>query len=248
MEVVSDLGNQKGTLPAILVWNIKLPRKHCRHSRCRSIRKVGRPDSQLSGTTWAANRDFEGGREKFASRASEKNVCTPVLTGREPELSMRWVDPWVGLGWVRLGWDFSVFGGLGWVHYSKSTKIWKDYVNAFEARLDEIWLHQAAKFVSCIGLGRVGSIFFHLLWVGLGCVNQLMGWVGSGHTKWTHGRLCDKPVETVFSQTLTMLSRHLVKFVTAKATLVLLLFHVRWQHNWGMVHGNFVLTKKKQND
>jgi len=28
-------------------------------------------------------------------------------------------------------------------------------------------------------------------WVGLGCVSQLMGWVGSGHTKWTHGQLCD---------------------------------------------------------
>jgi len=31
------------------------------------------------------------------------------------ELSMGWVDPWVGLGWVRLGRDFSVFGGFGWV-------------------------------------------------------------------------------------------------------------------------------------
>jgi len=27
-----------------------------------------------------------------------------------------------GLGWIGLGRDFSVFGGLGWVHYSKSTK------------------------------------------------------------------------------------------------------------------------------
>jgi len=35
---------------------------------------------------------------------------------------MGWVDPWVGLGWVGLGRDFSVFGGLGWVHFSKSTK------------------------------------------------------------------------------------------------------------------------------
>jgi len=26
-------------------------------------------------------------------------------------------------------------------------------------------------------------------WVGLGWVSQLMGWVGSGHTKWTHGQL-----------------------------------------------------------
>ena len=24
----------------------------------------------------------------------------------------------------------------------------------------------------------------------LGWVSQLMGWVGSGHTKWTHGQLC----------------------------------------------------------
>jgi len=28
---------------------------------------------------------------------------------------MGWVDPWVGLGWVGLGRDFSVFGRLGWV-------------------------------------------------------------------------------------------------------------------------------------
>ena len=35
----------------------------------------------------------------------------------QPQLSMGWVDPWVGLGR-----DFSVFGGLGWVHYSQSIK------------------------------------------------------------------------------------------------------------------------------
>ena len=34
-----------------------------------------------------------------------------------PELSMGWVDPWVGLDR-----DFSVFRELGWVHYSKNTK------------------------------------------------------------------------------------------------------------------------------
>ena len=37
--------------------------------------------------------------------------------------------------------------------------------------------------VSCTGLGRVG----------LGWVSQLMGWVGSGHTKWTHGQVCSRP-------------------------------------------------------
>jgi len=37
---------------------------------------------------------------------------------------MGWVDPWVGLDWVRLGRDFSVFGGLGSVGSTieKSTK------------------------------------------------------------------------------------------------------------------------------
>jgi len=29
---------------------------------------------------------------------------------------------WVGLGWVGLGRDLSGVRGLGWVHYSKSTK------------------------------------------------------------------------------------------------------------------------------
>ena len=28
-----------------------------------------------------------------------------------------------------------------------------------------------------------------MYWVGSGWVNQPMGWVGSGHTKWTHGPL-----------------------------------------------------------
>jgi len=40
-----------------------------------------------------------------------------INSAASAQLSMGWVDPWVGLGR-----DFSVFGGLGWVHYSKSTK------------------------------------------------------------------------------------------------------------------------------
>jgi len=28
---------------------------------------------------------------------------------------MGWIDPWVGLDWIALGRDFSVFGGLDWV-------------------------------------------------------------------------------------------------------------------------------------
>jgi len=46
-----------------------------------------------------------------------------------------------------------------------------------------------------VGLGSIGSGWVHfstcggLDWVGLGGVSQLMGWVGSGHAKWTHGQL-----------------------------------------------------------
>jgi len=49
-------------------------------------------------------------------RSVKSGLLLPVLA--KPELSMGWVDPWVGLGWVGLvglGRDFSVFGGLGWV-------------------------------------------------------------------------------------------------------------------------------------
>ena len=65
---------------------------------------------------------------------------------------------------------------LGWVQYSKSTRlqIWKDCVSAFKAQLDKIWLHQAVKFVSCIGLGPNFST-----WVGLGQSADGLGWIGS---------------------------------------------------------------------
>jgi len=56
---------------------------------------------------------------------------------------MNWVDPWVGLGWVEI-FQFLV----GWVGstIAKVLQILKDYGNAFKARLDKIWLHQAVKF------------------------------------------------------------------------------------------------------
>ena len=40
------------------------------------------------------------------------------------ELSMGWVNPRVGLGWVGLGWVefFLIFGGLGWVVGPKQQK------------------------------------------------------------------------------------------------------------------------------
>ena len=51
--------------------------------------------------------------------------------------------------------------------------------------------------VSCIGLGPNFSTYS-----GLGWVSQLMGWVGSGHTKWTHGQLC---VECSLGLAITLL-------------------------------------------
>jgi len=57
------------------------------------------------------------------------------------------------MGWVGLGRDFFVVW-VGWVHYSKSTKIWKDYVNAFKALLD--------RFVSCIWLGWDSPVYHAL--------------------------------------------------------------------------------------
>jgi len=51
------------------------------------------------------------------------------------ELSMGWVDPWVGSGWVEI-FQFSA----GWVGSTIANvlKFLKDYVNAFKARLDKI--------------------------------------------------------------------------------------------------------------
>jgi len=50
----------------------------------------------------------------------------------DTELSMGWVNPRVGLGWVGLGRDFLTFGGLGWVVGPKrqKTKIKKNFICA----------------------------------------------------------------------------------------------------------------------
>jgi len=58
------------------------------------------------------------------------------------DLSMGFVDLWVGLGWF---------------HYSKSTKNLKGFFNAFKTRLDRIRLHQAAKFDFTADLTGTGN-------------------------------------------------------------------------------------------
>ena len=56
--------------------------------------------------------------------------------------------PWVGLT-----------HGLDWVGSTteKVLKILKDYVNAFKARLDKIWFHQAVKFDFTADLTGTGN-------------------------------------------------------------------------------------------
>ena len=48
--------------------------------------------------------------------------------------------------------------GLGWFHYSKSTKKWKGlFFDVFRARLDKIWLQQEVKFAFVADLTGTGN-------------------------------------------------------------------------------------------
>jgi len=40
-----------------------------------------------------------------------------------------------------------------------------------------------------VGLGWVGSGILSCRWVGLGSVEEMMGWVGLGYEIWTHGHV-----------------------------------------------------------
>jgi len=66
---------------------------------------------------------------------------------------------WVGLGQVGSRFFSFWWVGLGWVHYSKKklTKKLKGLFNAFKARLDKIWLHQAVKFDFAADLRDTGN-------------------------------------------------------------------------------------------
>jgi len=65
------------------------------------------------------------------------------------ELSMGWVDPWVGSRFFSFRWVGSTT--------AKVLKICKDYFHVFKAQLDKIWLHQTVKFdfmADLIGTGK----------------------------------------------------------------------------------------------
>jgi len=120
------------------------------------------------------------------------------------------VDPWVGSGWVEV---FQFFGRLCWVGSTKEEvlKIWKDYVNAFKARLDNIWLHHAVKllvilawvglgpnFPTCSELDWVGSVSW---WVGLDGSHKMDPW-----TTLVQLSLCDVNEDLLICVTLTATS------------------------------------------
>ena len=54
-------------------------------------------------------------RRRKTDRQTDRHVRRNTSLAYRAVLSMDWVDPSVGLGWVGLGQDFSVFGGLGLV-------------------------------------------------------------------------------------------------------------------------------------
>jgi len=55
------------------------------------------------------------------SHVADRSLALNVRSSRVDQ-SCPWVGLTHGLGWAGLGRDFSVIGGLGWVHYSKSAK------------------------------------------------------------------------------------------------------------------------------
>jgi len=99
-------------------------------------------------------------------RSEAETSVSSGLSGRNTGLdhSCPWVGLTHGLGWIGSGWVEIFQFLMGWVGstIAKVLNFWKAYVHALKARLDKIWLHRAVKYVSCIGLGRVGSKFCHL--------------------------------------------------------------------------------------
>ena len=83
------------------------------------------------------------------------------------ELSMGWVDPWVGSGWVEI-FQFLV----GWVGSTRAKvqQNWKNYVNAFKTRQIRFG---CTKQLNCL-----------LCWVASGWVQifPLVAWVGFGQS------------------------------------------------------------------
>ena len=93
--------------------------------RRRSTAIWGEISPGLSGSVHQSARLRQvNSRNTTSLRAGKRST---VMSMSVSQLSMSWIDPCVGLDWLGLGRDFSVFGGLDWVHYSKSrpTKILK---------------------------------------------------------------------------------------------------------------------------
>ena len=92
----------------------------------------------------------------FDSQCSVATLSVVLCTQIEHRPGPWWRKHNMGChDWLGQGFTSRVVHGLGWVGstVAKVLKIWTDNVNASIARLAKIWLHQAVKFVSCIGLG-----------------------------------------------------------------------------------------------
>jgi len=104
--------------------------------------------SQWIGLNWLDSHSIA------AENVDSKELFTLESSSRTPsapELSMGWVDPWVGLGRF-----FLVFGGLSFVG-STIAKVLKILKGSIKARLDKIRLHQAVKFDSAADLTGFGN-------------------------------------------------------------------------------------------
>ena len=112
-------------------------------------------------------------RAAWTPTADRQLHLLPQRHNATSELSVGWVNPWVGFGWVGS-------------NTTEVVKFWQDYVVAFGARLDKFSLHQAVKFVSCIGLDRVWLGPNFSTCNGLGQSADGLGWIASHKTDpWT---------------------------------------------------------------
>jgi len=81
------------------------------------------PEEEKERLQWEGFAEKEGCKSGMKQRVGDGKPIILSVTVSGIDQSCPWVGLTHGLGWVGLGRDFSVFRGLGWVHYCKSTKI-----------------------------------------------------------------------------------------------------------------------------
>ena len=111
--------------------------------------------------------------------------------------SCPWVGSTRGLGWVRLGRDFAVFDGLGWIWQKYYIFWWLHNIQlqgAVEVNYKGVWKigvsRPISRFISkTVQDTAVVTMEDHALTADSFAVSCIgLGLVGSGHRKWTHGQ------------------------------------------------------------